>query len=283
MGEKITSIDDLSVILVQSGKERSDTFGSEFLRVGIPQRCLRITGGCLIAEHLHYGLKNIEDALAGRSPDGSPKPKYGGYLLYGPTRLLLKENTDVILPGITEIATNIKGDCPDTVSLGIMARPETMWYKPGVGLVVGFGEQDKHLTVLHPDVKANLIMQESVDVTLRRPNDPPIGPWHAEFLECHRRCSVLNTRGWAVGMLVYNGGETILNPDGTTKKEGIVESEIRLWAETNLPVVLVRGSGRVCDKLSEDKRFLEEYPHVRVAENDAESIRKELQRIGMLG
>lgn len=274
MAEKLSSVDDLSVILVQSGKERSDTFGSQFLRVGIPQRCLRITGGCLIPEHLHYGLKNIEDALAGRSPDGAELPRYGGYLLYGPTRLLLKENPDIILPGITEIATNIKSDCPDTVSLGIMARPETIWHHPKHGMVVGFGEKDAHFTVLHPDVKANLIMQETVDIGKQ---------WHAEYEECHRRCEVLHSRGWPVAALVYNGSETILNPDGTTKKEGIVEGEIRLWAETNLPVILVRDSGRVCDKLGNDKHFLEWYPSVRVADNDAESIRAELIRIGMLG
>ena len=278
MGERIGSVNDLSAILVQSGTERSQEFFAHFGRIGIPQRILRITGGCLIPEDLHFGLKHVEGALAGRSVDGSQHPTYEGYALYGPTRLVLKEDTDVVLPGITEILPNIKADCPKAVSLGILARPDTMWYKPGVGLVIAFGEKDAHVTVLHPDVKANLILQESVDMTKQENNR-----WHAEWQEAARICGAYRRVGWPICCLVYNGGETILNPDGTTKKVGIVESEIRHWAEQDWPVILVKGSGRVCDKLSADESFLSAHPSVIVAENDLESIRQALLKSEMLG
>ena len=229
---------------------------------------------------MRFGLKNVEDALAGRSEDGSKQPKFQGFGLFGPTRLLLKENTDVVVPGITEILPNIKADCPKMVLLGVLARPDHMWYHPGVGLIIRFEDKEPHLTILHPQVKSNLILQQSVDVKKI---------WHAEWQECARLAGSLIQVGWPSLLLAYNGSEFAIKPDGTVDRDadgypkgGVVESEIRYWAEQGWPVLLVKGSLRVCDKLANDARFLEAYPSVDVAENNVDSIRAKLFEKGML-
>lgn len=254
----IFNADQFPTIFFQSGKEQSQKFAFNFAK-GYRHFVLRLTGGCELSDEHAAKLVNLEAALAGVSPDGKPQPKFTGFGLFGGTRFKEMDDPEGFIPGITEVFPKIAPQCPGAVFLGVVAKQDMMRYSKW-GLVVKIEDKKRRFTVVHPGQKSILVVQPSVDI---------VAPWYCEFQECFKLCEDLRVEGWESLLVCYNGGDT-------------VDKEIQKWAEAERKILIIRGSGRICDDYAIDTEFLSENPWVCVADNTVESIREQLLALGAL-
>lgn len=213
---------------------------------------VRLTGGC--------GYMSADDARDFLSLFAEAFSGFAGAMLFGGTRMIEKQNSSSVVPGITEIPSHIRECCPNMVSLGVVPRTSDIKITEH-GLVVSESDEDAYRTIIHPNQDLCLLVQVS-------PDQPAI--WDAEFEECLQITKDLREFAEFKSLLiVYNGG-------------GVTEREILATAKRGWPVLLIRGSGRKADEYASNNMFLEAHPNVRVAEKDSENIRQHLISFGML-
>lgn len=209
---------------------------------------VRLTGGC--------GLMAAKDAAPMQSLVSTAFTGFRGGLLFGGTRMLLREDNSV-LPGITELAPRIRDDNPGCVAMGVVPRTGGLSVTPA-GLVIDDGNAPWR-TIVHPHQDVCLMVQDGVDEG---------SMWDSEWQECLRIIGDLRqVAGWASVLFVWNGGKA-------------TERELLAHAERGWPVLLVTGSGRTADFYAADKAFLAKYPSVRVAAAEAQAIRAVLHNLG---
>lgn len=214
---------------------------------------VRLTGGCgfMLPEDAHGFETLFVEAFDG----------YRGAFLFGGTRMLRRDDPQVIVSGITEVPPLIRELCPDAKVLGVVPRTGDNLRPTEHGLVVADDPQESYFTIIHPNQDVVVVLQESVDRGVL---------WDAEYQECMRMTELLRTFAGFRSLLVsWNGG-------GVTEKE-IVATAARGW-----PVLLIAGSGRKTDAYANDPAFLAAHPNVVVADRTTMSIRNELIRTGAL-
>jgi len=256
----------------QTQREKSQTFVWNFC-ARYRHFVLRLTGGCKLDDRYVPGLQSLEDALTGNGCPDAVAPQFTGFALYGGTRLKTFAKPDDYLPGITEVLPKIRAQLTQAAVLGVVAkRVADEIYTPwGVVIneepedegsegerVVATASEDDTFTVIHPTANAHLVLAASGNSC-----------WRDEYTECFYICDQLEESGWGSLLLVYNGG----------KYPG---EEIELWANHGKNILIIDGSGRVCDQYARDKDFLQEHPNVHVAQNEVSSIRSKLLELGAL-
>ena len=213
---------------------------------------VRLTGGC--------GYMSEEDAKGLYGLFLHSLIGFDGAMLFGGTRMIRKDDNSVIVPGITEIPPFIKEHCPNAIFQGVIPKTGDLQLSD-CGMVVSNGDDDDYLTIVHPQQDAALIVQANVD-------DGVV--WEAEFKECLKIIQYLREFAqWRSLLIAYNGG-------GTTKKEIIAHAKLG-W-----PVLLIKGSGRVSDELSNDKQFLMQYPSISIVQKDPALMRRALIELNVI-
>ncbi len=213
---------------------------------------VRITGGCgLMTNEDAQGLVGLyRDAFAG----------YCGALLFGGSRMVSREDHNVVVPGITEVVAHIREHCPESIALGVVPRMEE-FKLTDFGLVVSDDLKQPYVTIVHPNQDLCLIVQRSADEE---------ESWDAEWRECMNITANLRDHaGWQSLLVAYNGGS-------------VTEREILATAKRGWPVLLINGSGRTSERYANDIAFLAQYPNVHVANNNVTSFRKQLIALGIL-
>lgn len=223
----------------------------------VPRRvAVRITGGC--------GDMSPEDAQGVQDLFGEAFEGFDGLLLIGGTRMIRGLDPSDVVFGVTEVGPTIRRANPSCRVLGVVPRcKDFMFCADPPMLIVRDETHDNGITtIVHPDqdfviAAATALTKEAV--------------WEDEVACCQYLTETLvNYGGWESLLVAYNGG-------GTTEKE------IRSTANFGWPVLLVQGSGRVCDKLADDPEFLAEYPTVRTCERNAVSMRTALKELAIIG
>lgn len=213
---------------------------------------VRFTGGCgFMSKADAQGLYDLfKESFEG----------FAGALLFGGTRMLEKQDTSIVVPGITEIPPVIWKDNPESSILGIIPKSQDLRISQ-LGMVIHDEEGATYTTIVHPDQAQCLVVQQSADEGV---------DWEAEFKECLRIINDLRSFAqWESLLVSYNGG-------------GVTEKEILATASRGWPVLLINGSGRISEQYANDKAFLKKYPLVHVAEKSVDSIRGALLKIGAL-
>jgi len=211
---------------------------------------VRITGGC--------GEMSADDAsgLYNLFAEAFTQSGFQGAMLYGGTRMLMRHDPSVILPGITEIVPHIAKD-NNIVPFGVIPRTCDLAFDDKYGFVVSNEPGHDFFTVVHPEQKEFLIVQKSVD-------EP--ATWDTEWEECLNIIADMRKYGqWKSLLTCYNGG-------------GVTERELREHARRGWPVIIVAGSGRTCNKYAEDIDFLIQHPSVMVVEKTVSSLRDGIMR-----
>ncbi len=214
---------------------------------------VRLTGGC--------GFMSDEHAQGMFNLFGNVFRGFRGAVLFGGTQMRSRSDPTKVVLGITEIAPIVRELCPDSYTLGVVARQSDLQLTQH-GLVVADNPEDPYFTIAHPNQDTCLIVQASVDQK---------SCWDTEYETCAEIVQHLVTYGggWRSLLLTYNGG-------------GITEKEILLWAKRAWPVLLIRGSGRTTDRYANDKEFLLAHPHVHVAELTEMSLRHQLEKLSIV-
>ena len=216
---------------------------------------VRFTGGC--------GSMSKEDAIGLYDIFVKAFDGFEGAILFGGSRMLKRFDPTEVVPGITEIPPLIKRNCPKSVILGIIPRFQELKISQH-GLVVSDETGNDFFTIAHPDQGQCVVVQKSADEGVGVIPHLKFGGWEVEYLECQRIISDLISYAKFSSLLVsYNGGK-------------VTEAEIVSTAERGWPVLLINGSGRKSDEYANNRKFLDKYPNVLVAEKDAESIREVL-------
>lgn len=212
---------------------------------------IRLTGGC--------GKMSAEDATGLYDFFAQSLAGYDGGLIFGGTQMVLRDDPENIVPGITEIPEYVKRrTCPAMITLGVIPRTKDLGLSD-LGMIVSDSPDDSYVTIVHPK-------QDLVLVTQVSPDQGEV--WDAEVDECADIMAQLIEWGDFKNLLIaYNGGS-------------VTEKEIRKTAAKQWPVIMIRGSGRTCDRLSEDKEFLLANPSVMVAEKNVASFRECLMKCG---
>lgn len=218
-----------------------------------------ITGGCAKASMAYDegsdALELFRQAFTG----------FSGAMLIGGTRMILNDDPQQVLFGITEIGPAIRAHCPNSFVLGVIPRlQEVVFYQEASMLKVihCIGEPDSpdHTTIVHPN--------QDLVVGVGKRLLPELAIWDDEVEFRRYVTALLRSYGsWCSLLVAYNGG-------GTTTRE------VEATAHRGWPVILIRGSGRATDKLAGDKSFLQAHPSVRVCEHSAASLRHELVELG---
>lgn len=204
---------------------------------------IRLTGGCgkMSVEDAEDLYRLYRDALAG----------FNGAMLFGGTRMLMRDDPSVIVPGITEIPSFCAGACPDMLTLGVIPRTQDLSVCE-LGMLVSSEPGNRYVTIVHPKIELGLLVQRSAEEA---------EDWDAEFKECLDLVRDLRDfAGFQSILISYNGGT-------------VTEREILATAKRGWPVILVNGSGRKTEEYANDAAFLKEYPNVKVCERDAQSLR----------
>lgn len=239
-------------LFVQSKGDQSSKVA--LLLTSARQKCIvRVTGGCgnLSPEHAASMQQVLCEAFAG----------FAGAMLFGGTRMVLKRDHSIIVPGITEIPPLIRAQNPRSVVLGVVPRTQDFQIAPDLGMVVSSEPGNEFITIVHPDQDACLVVQHSADQDVL---------WEAEYEECMRITENLRTYAeWQSLLVCYNGG-------------GVTEKELLATAAWKWPVLLIEGSGRVTDRYASNEEFLHSHPSVMVAKCDSLSIRRSLMSTGAI-
>ena len=222
----------------------------------VPRRiAVRITGGC--------GEMSAEDAQGVQDLFCSAFEGFCGLLLIGGTRMIKGLDPEDVFFGITEVGPAIRRANPSCRVLGVVPRCKDFMFcaDPPVLIVRDEALDTGLTTIVHPDqdfviAAATALTKEEV--------------WDDEVACCQYITGTLvGYGGWKSLLIAYNGG-------GTT------EREIRSTAARGWPVLIVRGSGRVSDKLAADAEFLADHPTVHVCERSAQSMRTALQSLSVI-
>lgn len=215
----------------------------------VPRRiALRITGGC--ADMSAKNAAGVQE-LFGRAFDG-----FSGLLLIGGTRMIRCMDPSDVQFGITEIGPAIRRANPSCRVLGVIPRCKDFMFCTDPPTMIVRQEEDGLTTIVHPD--QDLVILAATPLTKET-------IWDDEVACCQYLTSVLvHYGGWHSLLVAYNGG-------GTTERE-IISTAKRGW-----PVLLVKGSGRVCDKLASDPAFLLDYPSITVCERTVSGLQTALQ------
>lgn len=244
-------------ILVETGEhERSSKLAFQFAEHGIPDRIIRLTGGC--------GFMSPEDARKMKALEDALVRCYSGHLLFGGTQMRSIRNPDTIVPGITEVAAAVRRRSNKVRLIGVIPKVNDLQSSPH-GTVISVTEEPEkpdggHFTVVHPDQEMAIIVQPSVDKS---------SIWDQERKRCAEVIGSLLERSWSTLLVVYNGG-------------GVTKREVEHWAELGKSdprwqVLLIKGSGRIADEFASNSAFLEEHPTIHVAECAEESIEERLR------
>jgi hypothetical protein len=213
---------------------------------------VRLTGGC--------GYMSAGDTAGLYELFTKAFRGFEGAILFGGTRMLQKDDVEVIVPGITEIAPLIRQTCPGSVILGVVPKSEDLRLTQ-YGLVVSDEVRNDYLTIVHPEQDQCLIVQQSADEGV---------DWDAEWQECLRIIGDLRQFAqWQSVLVAYNGGS-------------VTEREILATAEQGWPVILIAGSGRKTDEYAMNADFIKQYPNVMVVEKSSESLRRGLIALGAI-
>jgi hypothetical protein len=260
-------------LYIQTGEDKSQMFGMNFARNIQKRFVMRLTGGCgLMNQSDAEGLANLQIALSGQDSIGADgvgskdqHPRFGGFCLFGGTRMVAKADPSVIVPGVTEIPPAISSHCPDAAMLGVIAKVGHLRYTPQ-GIVVANKDSDPYATIVHPTQTSVVLLQPSAD---------SFASWDDEAKECINICDALRDLQWQGLLTVYNGG-------------GVTEREILRWAKLGQRdpfwrVLLINGSGRKADEYANDREFLSEHPTVHVCENTVEDMRRKFLELGAIG
>lgn len=259
--------DSAPSLFIQTGWDKSQLFGLNAAR-DVRHFVLRGTGGCgLMKPEDAVGLRNLELALSGRDRGGRQwrkRPRFAGFCLFGGTRMVGKTDPSVIVPGITEVFPAIQKYCPESVTLGVIAKVGHLRYSSH-GLIIHDEPDNEFVTILHPTQTSSVILQPSADMQ---------ASWDDEFKECIRICDSLRQARWQGLLVVYNGG-------------GVTERELTSWATLGKrdpfwQVLIVKGSGRKADEYASDSEWLNEHPTVTVCENDLDDMRIKLESLGAI-
>lgn len=210
------------------------------------------------------GMRNLTDALRGKTQRGELMPRFSGFAIFGATQMLSYHDPSVVIQGITEIFPSIAEDCPDMMMLGLVANFRNFFRSRdpllASKLILTVEKGKGLITTVHPDVDSVLMLQPSPDRE---------EPWDDEYKETFKIVRTLHERHWKSLLIVYNGGT-------------VTRREADLWAEWSLrepgqwPVLLIKDSGRTADELASDAKFLDAHPDVHVAENDVRAINDKL-------
>lgn len=214
---------------------------------------IRLTGGC--------GKMSSEDAAGLYDFFAQALAGYDGSMIFGGTRMICRDFPNEIIPGITEIPEHIKQHtCPSMITLGVIPRTKELGLAD-LGMIISDDPQDHYVTIIHPK-------QDLVLVTQVSPDQGEV--WDAEVDECADMMEQLIEWGaFKNALIAYNGGT-------------VTEKEIRKTAAKQWPVIMIHGSGRTCDRLSEDREFLLANPSVMVAEKTVASFRECLMKCGAI-
>lgn len=188
---------------------------------------------------------------------------FSGILLYGGTRVYAPSQTKSgysIYPTILEVPPKLRKKNPGMVSFGIIPKMTTVEYSP-LGLIIGVDKQTGNLTVIHPNQDICLVLQKDVDRA---------SFWDAEWQECLNITTefLAHRHPFGACLISYNGGKT------TAK-------EIEAWANNQLPVILIAGSGRVTDEFANNSDWLSQHPSVSVCKNTTQ-VRNIITSLGGL-
>lgn len=265
--------DSAPTMFVQTGPDKSQMFGMNFLRLVEQRFVLRLTGGCgLMTPQDAIGLQNLTTALTGRPAEGTSSPdaeglsRFGGFCLFGGTRMIYKDDPSRIVPGITEVGPALSRGNPKCVTLGVIVKANHLLYTPH-GIVVSTEEDKPFATIVHPHQTSCAILQPSSDT---------MSLWEEEWKECVRIVDSVKSMpgGWQGLLIMYNGGF-------------YSKQEVEAWAALGKRdpfwrVLIVNGSGRNADVMANDANFLAEHPHVHVCQNDVGDMRRKLTELGAL-
>ncbi len=213
---------------------------------------VRFTGGCgkMSRQDAEDLYELFDEAFVG----------FQGAMLFGGTRMLSREDSTIIVPGITEVVHRIRTNNPQSISLGVVPRTSVLCLSD-LGMIVENDPQSPYLTIVHPEQDICLMVQVATDC-------PEV--WDAEYQECQRIMEDLRGfAGFQTLLICYNGGT-------------VTERELLVHAKKGWPVLLIEGSGRTTDRYASDSTFLSDYPNVRVAEKSASAIRTQLIQSGAL-
>ncbi len=250
-------------LFVQSDGQSCELFFANFFR-NTRHFVLRGTGGCgNMKPEFHSGIERFREALAG-DPKDPKSPRFSGFCLFGGTRMIRKDNPEVVVPGITEAFPPLVDSCPGARVLGVVVKAGHL-KTTAHGIVVSVGDEDPYATIIHPSQHSVLLLQPTVDKK---------ADWDAEWKRCIEICQSHAANNWDGLLTVYNGG-------------GVTERELLCWAENGLTnpfyrIMLVRGSGGAADKYALNEAFLKAHPHVHVCDNTVESMRSKLLELGAI-
>ncbi len=216
---------------------------------------VRITGGC--------GDMSAEDAEGVQELFCSAFEGFCGLLLIGGTRMIKGLDPTNVYFGITEVGPTIRRANPSCRVLGVVPRCKDFMFctEPPVLIVRDESHETGLTTIVHPD--QDFVIAAATALSVK-------GVWEDEVICCNYITGTLvSYGGWKSLLIAYNGG-------------GVTEGEIRSTAACGRPVLIVRGSGRVSDKLAADAEFLADHPTVRVCERNAQSMRAALQNLSVI-
>ena len=213
---------------------------------------VRITGGC--------GFMSDKDADGLYDLYNQAFNGFEGAILFGGTRMVDRNDRNVIIHGITEVAPRIKAENPNCVVFGVVPRTAGVTIGGPSGFVVE-DDGNSWITIPHPSQDFFVLLQKSVDQP---------ATWHHEWQECYNVIKRLRMIcNWKSLLIAYNGG-------------GVTESEILAIAKEGWPVLLVNGSGRKTDEYATNASFLAMHPNVSVCNKDVRSFRKALLNLGIV-
>lgn len=220
-----------------------------------PRHCVvRLTGGCgkMSAADAEGLYELFSQALSG----------FDGALVFGGTRMVLRDDHKTIVPGITEIPSRLRPFCPNMIVLGVIPKTDDLRLDADLGLIVSSEPDHPFVTAVHPEQDIVLVVQTNADHQ---------EIWDAEFQECLRITNDLRDYGdWKSVLISYNGGS-------------VTEREILETAKRGWPVILIRDSGRKTDEYAANADFLATYrDNVTVSDKDSIDLRMKLSDFGAM-
>lgn len=209
---------------------------------------VRITGGC--------GFMNSAEEERMMS-FAQAFDDYKGVVIGGGTRMIMKDDLSKIRPGVTELLPAIKKISPAAITVGLVPKVEgnSMGFLPDGRIAFDSSDKADYYTIMAHENDVSILVQKSVDKGIK---------WEDEYRACIHTMHILKTeKQYRTLTFFYNGGM-------------ISEMELLDTVKLGWPVVLVRNSGRMCDKFCNDSLFLIEHPNVFIVDT-ASDLKKVLE------
>jgi len=195
---------------------------------------------------------------------------FEGPILFGGTRMIRKRDQRT-LNGITELAPLIRARNRDAVLIGLSPQVSVPRTLPNGASLLLEEPNNPYWTVQHPSQDVFATVQYHCDEERFLTSSDYQEMWDLEWQSCLSIIEALHSSSRSV-LFAYNGGLS-------------TEKEIRAWAERELPVILVAGSGRTADRYASDpalEHWRKRHPSVRVANLNRGSIRAALKDFRVL-